>query len=143
MTDVPTPQRPRCAPTAALGCAPDSPPDVRPRTPEPDAATVRGRAHASPPAVRSRTVREDATTAQDTPSPRRTRHAPTAALGHTPPSPPDVRSCTPERCTTRAVARRVAEEEAAAAFDTDHLSSSDDKPLGPATHAFARERARR
>ena len=143
MTDVPTPQRPRHAPTAALGRAPDSPPDVRPRTPEPDAATARGCACASPPAVRSRTVREDATTAQDAPSPRRTCHAPTAALGHAPPSPPDVRSHTLERRTTRAVARRVAEEEAAAAFDTDQLSSSDDELLGPATHAAARERARR
>ena len=140
--DMPTPQQPRRAPTAALGCAPDSPPDVRPRTPEPDAATARGRACASPPAVRSRTVREDVTTAQDAPSPRRTRRAPTAALGRAPASPPDDRSHTPERHTTRAVACHVAEEEAAAAFNTDQLSSSDDEPLGPATHAFARERAR-
>ncbi len=68
---------------------------------------------------------------------------PTAALGRAPPSPPDVRSRTPEHRTTRAVARRIAEEEAAAAFDTDQLSSSDDELLGPATHAFVREHARR
>ncbi len=141
-TDVPTPQRPCHAPTAALGRAPDSPPDVRPRTLEPDTATARGHACASPPAVRSRTVHEDATTAQDTLSPCRTRRVPTAALGRAPPSPPDVRSHTPEHRTTRAVARHVAKEEAAAAFNTDQLSSSDDEPLGPATCAFARERAR-
>ncbi len=131
-------------PTAALGCTPDSPPDVRTRTPEPDTATARGCACASPPAVRSRTVHEDATTAHDAPSPRHTRHVPTAALGHAPASPPDIRSRTlePEHHTTRAVAHRVAKEEAAAVFDTDQLSSSDDEPLGPSTRTAAREHAR-
>ncbi len=57
-------------------------------------------------------------------------------------SPPDVRSCSlvPECYSTRSEACHITEAEATTAHDTDELSS-DNEPLGPITHAFAREHA--